>query len=349
MTSFSFKMINMAMIVSWLNFRLGVKACFYEGMDSYGKSWFTFFAPIYLMIITGVIMVLCRKSKRIARLFRNNIVKVLATLIQLCYTKLIQSVVVALSFTIIKRNGEEKNKMVWLQDPEVEYFAGKHIPLALVGILFGILIVMYTLILLFIKPLQQYSHLCLFSWVAKFKPLIDAYTAPHIIKDEYRYWEGLLLLFRMILAIVFASNVKSEIDINLNVISTSSVLLLTIAWCTGGIYKKRYLNILNSLSIFNLAFVSIGISYVIGKSPNFKNLKDDKLYNQYVGASLIMAMALLFSILLYYIIIRFKSCCSKCKRLSYATLDTAEDVPFMSQFPRQDDSSEVSLSNNWYN
>ena len=97
------------------------------------------------------------------------------------HTSLIQSVVSysslfhsnMLSFNI---NGSAAlNKL--LADPDLEYFHGRHIPLALVAIVFGLLILAYTLALLFICPLQRYSHLLCFTWVAKLKPLRDAYTA----------------------------------------------------------------------------------------------------------------------------------------------------------------------------
>ncbi len=144
-----------------------------------------------------------------------------------------------------------------MYDPNVEFFTGKHIPLVFVGITFGILTLAYTLVLLLIQPLQKYSHLCCLSWVAKLKPFIDAYTAPHIIKDHCRYWEGLLLLFRLIIAVAVAVNTKSSMIFNLSVIVFMCILLLTITWCVGGVYKKTYLNVLNASCIFNLAILAL--------------------------------------------------------------------------------------------
>ena len=216
-------------------------------MDSYAKSWLTFIVPTYFFLVTGFIMFLCSKSSQMAKIFGTNITKVLATLFQFSYTLLIESVVTAISSTSIQyklKNGREVTKLVWLYDPNVEFFTGKHIPLVLVGIIFGLLTLAYTLVLLFIQPLQRYSHLCCLSWVAKLKPFIDAYTAPHIIKDHCRYWEGLLLLFRLIIAVqvAVAVNTKSTMNFNLSVIVFMCILLLTITWCVGGVYMQEDLS-----------------------------------------------------------------------------------------------------------
>ena len=246
--------------LSWMSLNPGINLCFYEGMDAYAKAWFDFCFPSYLFLIAASIIILCEKSTRIATLFGEDIIKVLATLFIVSYTHLIQSVVTVLSATHINypsniTSSGQVSKLVWLSDPSQEYFSGKHIPLALVAIVFGLLILAYTLVLLFVQPLQRYSHLRCFSWMAKLKPLIDAYTAPHIIKDKCRYWEGLLLLFRLILAITLA--VRNKVSYNLTAITLICVTLLTIAWCVGGIYKKPHLNLLNSSYILNLALTSI--------------------------------------------------------------------------------------------
>ena len=103
------------------------------------------------------------------------------------------------------------------------------------------LVSLSTLVLLFVQPLQRYSHLPCFSWMARLM-----YTAPHIIKDNCRYWEGLLLFFRLTMATAFAGNIRSKIDVNLLAISLLWVLL---AWSVGRICKKISLNILKVMTM----------------------------------------------------------------------------------------------------
>ena len=257
--------VTFQVIVKWISLNLGFNLCLYDGMDSYAKTWISFFFPNYLLIITAVIIFLCNRSEKLARLFGENIVKVLATLLIVSYTKLCQSIITALSFIQIRIPSNSTSKVVlWLPDPTLEYFSGKHIPLALVAIVFGLLLLAFTMVLLCVQPLQRYSHLRCFSWMAKLKPFIDAYTAPHIINDNCRYWEGLLLFFRLVIFLLFAADTKLDVRRNLIAIVCICVLLLTIAWSVGGVYKRPVLNILNSSCILNLIIISIAFGHPDG-------------------------------------------------------------------------------------
>ena len=180
----------------------------------------------------------------------------------------------------------------WLYDGNIQYLELKHVPIFLVGSIFGILILAHTLILLFVKPLQHHSNLCCLSWVAKLKPLIDAYTSPHLIKDQCRYWPGLLLLVRLLLILVFALNATGKADVILTAVVTSCLLVLTVAWSVGGVYKKAYLNILNSFSIINLGMLSL------------LSIQYRSITITYVSASL--AVAAMFGVLLYHVLLRLR-------------------------------------------
>ena len=139
----------------------------------------------------------------------NNPVSVLATLILLSYTKILRTLVTVLYVTYLEY--PTYNRMVWLYDANIVYFAGEHIPLFLVAMLvFIFLFLPYTLLLLFGQWLQAISHLRLFSWVnsARLKPFMDAYHAPY--KAKHRYWPGLLLVLRFVLLLVFAFNCFQE-------------------------------------------------------------------------------------------------------------------------------------------
>ena len=97
--------------------------------------------------------------------------------------------------------GPHKNH--WLIDGNVECWQGKHLLLVAIGLLFGVATILFTFILLCIQPLQRNSHRWGLRWVATLKPFFDAYTSPHVIHDRYRFWTGLLLLFRMACIISF--------------------------------------------------------------------------------------------------------------------------------------------------
>ena len=50
----------LATFIAWLNLDLGMESCFYDGMDSYAKTWLQFAFPTYLFSLLGSI-VNCRE------------------------------------------------------------------------------------------------------------------------------------------------------------------------------------------------------------------------------------------------------------------------------------------------
>ena len=92
----------LTVFVSWLNLDLGIEACFYDGMDSYTKALLQLVFPVYLFVITGLIIVLCEYSGQFGSLLaRRNPVATLCTLILLSYSKLFRSIITFLQYTTI--------------------------------------------------------------------------------------------------------------------------------------------------------------------------------------------------------------------------------------------------------
>ena len=281
--------------------------CLYNGFDAYKKAWLTFMFPVYLWILIAAVIYLSRCFDCMAKLFGGNGVKILATLIELSYAGLTQAVIIALSpvqvDVVTPYPNETSSSLRWVYDANIVYLRSKHIFLFLAGVVFGLLIIVYTLILLFIQPLQCYSNLRFLSWVAKLKPLTDAYTCPHIIKKNCQFWPGLLLSVRLVLIVVFTFNVKMERSTNLVAIMSGCLLLSTVAWSMGGIYIKPYLNVLNSFFILNLALLALLVNSYERMHINFA----------YISASL--SILIMFSILLCLVILRLKNWFRRCWRV----------------------------------
>jgi len=183
--------------IAWLNLDLGISTCLYDGLDGYAETWLQFVFPVYLWVIILVITAFYRKFPRLAnRLGGENVVKVLATLLLLSYTKLQRTVVTILSFTKLE-HPSGRIQYVWLYDANLEFFKGKHLYLGIAGILVLVfLITPYTLCLTFFQQLQAISGRRFFQWVNKLKPVFDSYAGPY--KDKYRFWTGMLLVLERV-------------------------------------------------------------------------------------------------------------------------------------------------------
>ena len=87
-------------LVSWLNLEVGFDVCFFEGMDTYWKTWLQLAFPMYIIILVLFVIIVSEKSMRFSRLIgKVNPVATLATLILLLYTKFLQTTITSLSFT----------------------------------------------------------------------------------------------------------------------------------------------------------------------------------------------------------------------------------------------------------
>ena len=252
----------LTIFIAWLNLDLGIETCFYDGMNAYAFAWLQFVFPFYVWFLIGLIIVVARCSLRATRILGTNPVAALATLLLLSYSKLLRTIIMALSTTHLEY--PDKNERVWLYDGSVPYFKrADHITLGVFAILVLLfLFVPYTLLLFCGHWLQAYSHWKVFSWINKLNPIMDAYHAPY--KKETRYWTGLLLVIRCILSIVFGLNAfgNHAANINLLAITTFTACLPALASLHKGIYKTTYNNILEAFFIVNLCIFSAATYHV---------------------------------------------------------------------------------------
>ena len=79
-------------ILSLLNLDLGIETCFYDGMDGYTKMCLQLVFPSYLIIISFTLIIGSRHSSKLQRLTAARVLKVLATLFLLSYTKILLTV-----------------------------------------------------------------------------------------------------------------------------------------------------------------------------------------------------------------------------------------------------------------
>ena len=271
----------LSQFIAWLNLDLGIETCFFDGLDGYWKTWLQFVFPVYIWLLIGAIIVGSHYSSRVCRLCGNNAVPVLATLILMSYTKLLQNVTKSLMSSTI--NCEGVKLKVWSVDGNIDYLSPKHIPLFVTAMFFLIVGLVYTGLVFTAQWLQRYSGKCCKSSrdpVVKLKPLIDAYTGPY--KDKYRFWTGLLLIVRLILTPVFSYTTNTMPQINNYIIAFISAVAL---YSSRSVYRH---NVLNALEAFY--FLSLGILTLLNIYCNHVGLNTDvKLIMTIVSVSMCLA------------------------------------------------------------
>ena len=253
-----------SMIIAWLNLDLGINTCFYDGMDSYGYTWLQLLFPFYIWTIVGLIIVLSRYSWRVTKLLGSHPIAVLDTLFLLSYVKILQVFITSVAYTSLQY--QDINVSVWQVDGNVEYLEGKHIFLFVFSLIsFIFLFVPFTVLLLFGHWFQANSNWKVLSWAKchRFRAFLDVYHAPY--KNKYRYWPGLLLVFRIVIAMSNAlENATSQGSLETVNFTVMVTVLVTLLWggSVGGLYKNWLIDVLESSFFVNLDLLVFSTYYI---------------------------------------------------------------------------------------
>ena len=266
---------------AWINLDFGIETCLHDKMDRLAEAAWQFAFPVYLWLLVGMIIVICHYSIRVSKIFANsNPVSVLATIILLSYTKLLQNIIEIFSpGRLIYPNN--RIVYVWWYDGSVELLTNNtpalYYVLAVIALLvLVVLFLPYTFVLLSAQFLQKSTRLSSCFNHLGLTHFIKAYHAPY--KANSRYWVGLCLLVRCVILIVGES--YEEVSVNLLITSSLVSGLLTVIGITGGIYCNHWLNVLELSFLLNLVLFSV-VTYHIQLNGG----------NQIVAAYIFIAIA----------------------------------------------------------
>ena len=242
----------LSQFISWLNLDFGFETCFYNGMTPYDKIWLQFLFPIYIWVIMVAIIIACRYSTKLSKLVGSNAVPVLATLLLLSYVKIIRIYILALKVSYV-HCGENTINTVWAVDGNVPYWSANHVVLFLFSIFVLLFTVIpYTMFVTLIPVLEKCSQHCGRIWLRFAKPISDAYSGP--FKDRYRFWSGLILLARLVIAIAVPFLNQND---RLFLVLFILFFLIFFFARSGGPYKNWPLNILDIWFLSNLQGMAV--------------------------------------------------------------------------------------------
>ena len=202
-----------------INFDLGFTMCFFHGMDEFTKAFLLFAFPIFLFTILVAIVIAAVKCN--LKIFRvpfiaNRSVPVLGTIMLLTYTDLASAVITALRFTKIYDVTSGNYRTVWLYQPELEYFRGQHIGLAVVALLVSMVyLIPFTITMLLGDWLRRHIRKL---WFSHFMDVLHG-----AFKWPMGFFFGLRLLVRILLITVSIS-VSSTEEFALSIATTVIIL-----------------------------------------------------------------------------------------------------------------------------
>ena len=245
-------------ITSWLNLDIGFDTCFFNGMDTYAKTWLQLAFPVYIIVLIFAIILISSCSSKFSRMIgRKDPVATLATLILLSYTKLLQVVITSSSYVRVEYpNGTSTIR--WIRDANIELGTGKSIALisaALVILLFGFF---YTVLVIFWQCFVKCPRSRLLGWTRnhKLSSFVSTYHTPHTAK--HRYWPGLLLLVRVTVYLIAAFGASSDQPITL--LSTVVIMCFLLFYKTNlgiRVYRNWLLNAMEIFVYLNIMIFAV--------------------------------------------------------------------------------------------
>ena len=323
--------------ISWLNLDLGIETCLYDGMTSLVKVSLQFVFPFYLWLIVGVTILAFRHSTKLVELVRvtgNHSVSVLATVFLLSFTKLLRTIISALSLTVLQFPDGER--AIWLYDGNIRYGRRGHLALLLFSLFLLLTVgIPYALLIFTVQFLRRYSSNRFLRWVNKLMPIFDAYLGPY--KPKQGYWTGLLLFVRVILVIVFTINVFGSPAIDIFVVSVITMLLVLFNLGQGGVYNRTFLTILELSYIVNLGLLAAATALV--------RQIDGKQRAAVVYTSTAVALATFAGTLVYHVkvqIMKWKGQWKRHKEANKRTLSPMSSEDYESSYDRGRTNSETS-------
>ena len=247
-------------LLSLMNLDLGIKTCFYDGMDGYAKMWLQLVFPSYLIIIAFTLIIVSRYSPKLQRLTANRVLKVLATIFLLSYTKVLMTVCqVLFFFSTVTQLPSKHTTLVWSVSANIVPFEVKFCILYIICLILFIILLIFNAFLLFPRTASRWS------FINYFKPLLDAYFGPY--KQRYPFWTGFQLLIR---SCFFGLSALSR-----NVSLCSGAFLVGIVFCVQGTlhpFKSKYKNFVELLILLDLLGLYVTALYSYDESNSYKML-----------------------------------------------------------------------------
>lgn len=282
--------------ISSLNLEIGFDTCFFKGIDAYWKTLLNLVIPFYVIFLVIVIIFTTEHSTRFAKLLaRKNPVATLATLVLLSYSKQLQTVIASLSFAILEYP-DGSRQTIWLPDASVEYLKGKHIVLFIISILILLVGGLYTTLLFTWQWLLRHQDKMLLRWM-KYQKLChftEPYHAPYNFSQ--RYWFGLLLIARIPVYIISAVTKDPRFKLLSTIAVIVCLLLVKVFSFEKQIYRRRLLDILDTIMLVNVISFAALTWYTFDIHPN------QQMCTSIAYLSVIITIVLLMCVVLYHML-----------------------------------------------
>ena len=215
---------------------------------------------------------------------KNSVIHSLTTFLVLSYARITLATFKILAPVPLYGPGGQdshyKKTVVWY-DGTMSYFGHEHFPYIMIALFMFIIFVVIPPLLLLSYPLlpvlltrlglQDYWIVkkLIINPLSKCVPIFDAFQSCY--KDEYRFFAGLLFVYRAVALAIYASSPTTA----LNYICIQLFFLLVLfVHCVCQPYKKKWHNFIEAFTFTILASISVISSYRLFQAETFQTQTD---------------------------------------------------------------------------
>ena len=304
---FPFQEINfITVFISWLNLDLGIDTCYFPGMDTYIKTWLQLALPAYVIFLVILVIVISTYSTKFSNLIgKKDPMATLATLVLLSYAKLLEVCFKSLSVGVLEYPDSSSSKK-WLPDATIGYLTGKHIPMFIAAVVILSSSLVYTVLLFSWQWLLYLPKWRIFTWSRnpRIQTFIKTYHTPYTPK--HRYWPGLLLIARVGLYLVAATNVSNDPTLALTAITFVVCCIIVLkGLIVSRLYRKWSMDVLETLFCLNILVLAIFTWYY---------LSAESVHHEAIAYTSVMITVLILLLIFFYHVYSYTPTFSKIKK-----------------------------------
>ena len=246
-----------------------LKMCLYNGMTEFGRTLFTYFLPLYLLLLVGIACCLpkcrCVNMHQINRKIGPRITPVLATIIAVSYLLISANVIKSLSYaTVYSTDGS--TTVVWLFDGSLTYFQSpQHIILGCIAIVMFLLFILPAAITATFGDLLR--RFIKRPWYLNF---LDTFHGA--FRFRFGFWFGVKLLSLTLIMVLKLTLLPQQVHSTIMCLSTAILIFqmtvqpyrgMRIKECISERIKEKYFTTRVQQNIANLLDNSYHLNIII--------------------------------------------------------------------------------------
>ena len=234
--------------LSLLNLNLGFSLCFYKGMTEFVKTGLSMAFPLYLLLISFLLIIASRYSTRLSNKIAHSSVQVLVTVVHLSFSKLL--LVTIDVFTPIHVYTDTYDTLVWYRSGEQPF--GFHntsliVLMSISIIITSVFLIPYMVLLVGGKCLIRSSF-----GDKYFRSAYDSIHGPY--RDTKKYWFVVRFLLLLLLYLIFACFRGYSVFL-ICIITLPLLITFTIFQVYLRPFKSKVLNLLDTAIMLDLVII----------------------------------------------------------------------------------------------